>query len=97
MRFAIRKASRARGTPGLSRFLIGYLLMLVSALLLIHVLQPDREGTRSFSRGVEKHAAPGEAASSVAAGPTVRFQVGLSASVHDRRGALRPAVDTLRL
>jgi hypothetical protein len=52
------RASRAHGAPGLSRFLIGYLLMLVSILMLIHVLQPDREGTRSFSRGVEKYAAP---------------------------------------
>jgi hypothetical protein len=51
------RASRAHGAPGLSRFLIGYLLMLVSFLMLIHVLQPDREGTRPFSRGVEKASA----------------------------------------
>jgi hypothetical protein len=41
-----------------SRFLIGYLLMLFSLLMLIHVLQPDREGAHSSARGVEKHAAP---------------------------------------
>jgi hypothetical protein len=54
----VRKASSAHGAPGLSRFLIGYLLMLISALLLIHMLQPDREDARSFSRGVHEHAAP---------------------------------------
>lgn len=58
MRSDLREASSANGAPGVSRFLIGYLLMLFSLLMLIHVLQPDREGAHSSARGVEKHAAP---------------------------------------
>jgi hypothetical protein len=34
----------------LSWFLIAYLLMLLGVLLLVHVLQPEREGSVSSSR-----------------------------------------------
>jgi hypothetical protein len=34
----------------LSSFLIVYLLMLLSVLILVHVLQPEREGAGSSSR-----------------------------------------------
>ena len=35
---------------GLSRFLIAYLLALLSVLMLVHALQPEREGAGSSSR-----------------------------------------------
>jgi hypothetical protein len=35
---------------GLSRFLIPYLLMLLSLLLAVHLLQPQRDGPGSSSR-----------------------------------------------
>jgi hypothetical protein len=34
----------------LSRFLISYLLALLGILLLVHVLQPEREGSATSSR-----------------------------------------------
>jgi hypothetical protein len=46
---ATQRDSRTGYGTGLSRFLIAYLLGLVGALLLVHLLQPDREGSGSSS------------------------------------------------
>jgi hypothetical protein len=44
------KDTATHGGHGLSRFLTVYLLALLSVLLLVHVLQPEREGPGSSSR-----------------------------------------------
>jgi hypothetical protein len=46
----MRKHTSAYGRHELSRFLIAYLMMLISVLLLVHALQPEREGPGTSSR-----------------------------------------------
>jgi hypothetical protein len=53
MRATMRNPSIAYGGSGLSRFLIGYLLMLLGTLMLVHVLQPQREGGSSMRQRQE--------------------------------------------
>jgi hypothetical protein len=46
----MRTHPNAHGGRGLSRFLVAYLLMLLSGLMLVHVLQPERQEMGSSSR-----------------------------------------------
>ena len=55
MRATMRNPSIAYGGSGLSRFLIGYLLMLLGTLMLVHVLQPQREGGSSMRLRLQRH------------------------------------------
>jgi hypothetical protein len=67
----MRKPTNGHAGHKLSRFLLAYLALLLSALMLAHVLQPEREGTDSSSRspvhqGRQKAA---KEASTIQAGP----------------------------
>ena len=46
----MQKHTSTYGGHELSRFLIAYLMMILGVLMLVHVLQPEREGPGSSSR-----------------------------------------------
>jgi hypothetical protein len=46
----MRSTSNAHGGQALSRFLIAYLTLILGVLMLVHVLQPVRDGAGSSSR-----------------------------------------------